>query len=209
MTTPFSLPRDIFREWSKAVSTDAELRTHLEGAIRQVLTEYDTAIYENRFIVGGVVEYIVLAAINGSGVAKGTHVGAKQKGVDVRIDFFRGEPCSADVSIKYSSSGNIRMINTLGASVDAQWSEATLFVLPEMGIVYADAAQIPKSAIVRMKDAISVSRRAVLKHAKKNDTFVLPMNIPAKHDTTSFGSSKTASEDIARVIIQQFIRLKL
>lgn len=205
----FALQRDIFRAWSKAVSTDAELKKHLEDATRQVLTAYDTAIYENRFIVGGVVEYIVLAAINGSGVATGKHVGAKQKGVDVRIDTFCGKSCVADISIKYSSSGNIRMINTLGTSMDAHWNEATLFVLPEVGIVYADAAQIPKSAIVRMKDAISVSRKAILKHAQKYSEFVLPIRIPEKSEITSPNNVRTASEDIARVIIKQFARLKL
>lgn len=205
----FSVQRDIFRAWSAAVSADLELKTHLEGAVRRVLTEYDTAIRENRFIVGGVIEYIVLAAINGSGVAKGKHVGDKAKGVDVRIYIFQGKPCEADISVKYSSSGNIRMVNTLGASVDARWNEATLFVLPKIGIVYADAAQIPISAVIRMEDAISVSRRAILKHAQKSKEFMLPVSIPEKSEVVLQDSAKTASEDIARAIIQQFARLKL
>ena len=206
---PFSLQRDIFRAWSGVVSADAELKAHLENAVRLVLTEYDTAIFENRFIVGGVIEYIVLAAINGSGVASGKHVGGIKKGVDVCIDTFRGKPCVAEISIKYSSSGNIRMINTQGVSADARWNEATLFVLPEVGIVYADAAQISKSAIVRMRDAISVSRKAILKHAQRQSEFVLSVSIPEKSEVTSQSHAKTASEDIARAIIQQFARLKL
>ncbi|OHA45573.1 MAG: hypothetical protein A3H13_02400 [Candidatus Taylorbacteria bacterium RIFCSPLOWO2_12_FULL_48_11] len=205
----FQIQRDIFRAWSSAVSADAELKTHLENAIRRVLTEYDTAVFENRFIVGGVIEYIVLAAINGSDVVKGKHVGGTKKGVDVCIDTFRGKPCAAEISIKYSSSGDIRMINTLGVSTDAHWNEATLFVLPEIGIVYADAAQIPKSAIVRMKDAISVSRKAILKHAQKNKEFVLQVTIPAKTEIAKQKNPKTAIEDIARAIIRQFARLKL
>lgn len=205
----FQIQRDIFRAWSAVVSADLELKIHLENAIRTVLTEYDTAVFENRFIVGGVIEYIVLAAINGSSIAKGKHIGGTKKGVDVCIDTFQGKPCAAEISIKYSSSGDIRMINTLGVSTDARWNEATLFVLPEIGIVYADAAQIPKSAIVRMKDAISVERKAILKHAVQNKEFALRVIIPAKTDIKKQKNPKTASEDIARAIIKQFVRLKL
>lgn len=209
MPAKYDLQRNIFQKWNQVVSGDAELKTHLESAIRKVLTEYDTAIRENRFIVGGVIEYLVLAAINGSGVGTGKHVGTTEKGADILIELHENKPCSAKFSIKYSSSGAVRILNVLGESVKAEWSEPTIFVLPEVGIVYADPAHIPAEAIHRKADVIDVERKSILLHAQKHPELTLVLVIPKKKDLTAQQTTKTASEDVARTIIKQYSRLVL
>jgi len=201
--------RKIFLEWRGAVLKDLELKEHFEAAIKKALTEYDTSIYENRFVVGGIIEYLVLAAINGSGIARGRHMGGASMRADICIESYHGRPCSENFSIKYSSSGAVRMVNVLGKSRAAAWNEPTLFVLPESGVIYADEAYISKKAIRRTADAIEIARKAILLHARKNPSMVLQVKIPLKRELKVEQTGKTASEDLARAMIRGFPRLVL
>ncbi|CUS85317.1 hypothetical protein [Candidatus Kryptobacter tengchongensis] len=64
----FKKSRDLFRELKLKIESERyeEIKSEFVNAIVMLLKEYDTAIYENRFVVGGAVEHIFCRFIKGS-----------------------------------------------------------------------------------------------------------------------------------------------
>jgi len=55
----------VFRE---GLAQQPVIRQQMESAISDVFWNYDTSIWENRFIVGGVIEYVLGAAMRACSV---------------------------------------------------------------------------------------------------------------------------------------------
>jgi len=55
----FERERSEFLRFSKRLAEKPEVLEQMERAIEEVYWTYDTAIRENRFVVGGVTEFIV------------------------------------------------------------------------------------------------------------------------------------------------------
>lgn len=122
--------RDIFQTFKASFERDALLQDEFLDAITRLLTEYNTTIYENRFVVGGAVEYILVAAFNGSGALGAKHIGKYND----RLDIEAGKRSGGDracYSVKgvFTAPGDVRLINVLGDGGNVQWIEPTIFVL--------------------------------------------------------------------------------
>ncbi|OGG78443.1 hypothetical protein A3A36_01960 [Candidatus Kaiserbacteria bacterium RIFCSPLOWO2_01_FULL_52_12b] len=82
MDNPFSAARHVFVLFRDLLITDNELRGELENAIDMLRSSYNAAIYENRFIIGGALEHLVVAAMNGGGFP------ARHIGVEIQESMF-------------------------------------------------------------------------------------------------------------------------
>ena len=94
----------------------------IEESIAVLLSRFPTKLYENRFIVGHIVECII-ADNSGCTVTKNTK----------RTDITDGQN---NYSVKYSSSGNIKLYNTLGECKDVDICP-TFLIFPDR-ITYID-----------------------------------------------------------------------
>ena len=166
-------------------------------------SSYNTAIRENRFIVGGAVEHIIVGALNGVRLPA-VHVGVGDTRIDLRV---QGPKAPAGFSTKASfSSFNVRLVNTLGESV-AVWNEPTLFLFKKVGIVYSDPELLP-NATKSSKDALLLDGKAMKGFIAAHPEYVISMDFEHPHGS-KIASSKTASEDVARAIVKNFPRLLL
>jgi NAD+--asparagine ADP-ribosyltransferase len=70
----YTSAQNLFKYYAKKFKEDILLQEEFLDAINKILNLYDTRIYENRFIVGGVIEFIVLASFRALGF-DATHIG--------------------------------------------------------------------------------------------------------------------------------------
>lgn len=80
----YKLQRDAFRRLKAKLQADASLRTELETALEILLSEYDTTVHENRFVVGGACERILGAAIRAAGI-NAENVGTRNPRIDLAL----------------------------------------------------------------------------------------------------------------------------
>lgn len=185
----------------------------LVESVAHVFWTYDTALRENRFVVGGVIEIILGAALRAAGVMV-HHKG----GLDSDIDLLFDDDPSAGYSVKTMLKGGegTRLVNVMGdarPSVD-RWQAATLFVLSGgTGIVYADPWlpwwQAHLRECIRVKtDALQVSRACVRRFAAEHPEWVLPCQFPSGRERGSRPyPARTASADIAATVLMHRPRL--
>ncbi|MCX7911242.1 MAG: hypothetical protein N2505_06680, partial [Endomicrobia bacterium] len=176
----FEDARIIFKKFRKKFLKDLILQQEFLDAIRKVLSLYDTKIYENRFIVGGVVEFIVLAAFKGLGF-RGRHIGKESERFDIEII---NDNKIVMYSVKSSfTMSDIRLINVLGKSESTRWEEPTIFILPHLGIGYADKNMVDKNFLSRQQDVIIIKRKLLEKFILSNKEFLIPLKeIPYKSE---------------------------
>ena len=65
-TTNFNIERNCFRHLQENLSGEA--KSEYETGVKHLVERYNTAIYENRFTVGGVVEVFTLALMRSTGI---------------------------------------------------------------------------------------------------------------------------------------------
>ena len=65
-TTNFDIERNCFKHLQENLSNKA--KAEYETGIKHLIERYNTAIYENRFTVGGVVEVFTLALMRSTGI---------------------------------------------------------------------------------------------------------------------------------------------
>lgn len=166
-----------------------------EDAVRKLLEEYNTTVYENRFIVGGAVEHFTVMLLRSAGI-KVTPCGDLTKGGDIML------PEDRLLSIKgcFTSSGSIRLINTMGNTV-ANWDTATLFIISGMGIIYGDPEMVSEGDLLQNKDALVLKRKAVNRFASDPNN-LLQVTIANKKDGKLAHLTRKASNDIARRILK-------
>ncbi|CAN5855396.1 hypothetical protein BH11PLA1_BH11PLA1_12750 [soil metagenome] len=194
MTVRYEPARLAFCELASALKRESELHTDVFRCLELLLTRYNTQIYENRFIVGGVAERIIGAAF----VALGKTT--KSLGVHVtRSDISVGD---VKLSVKGSFRPNprdIRLVNVMGDSILATWDEPTIFVISGLGIGYADPALLPNSTR-RASDAITLPMRPLKDLWETNPALLYPMNLP-------YSLNDKASSDIAsRIVADEILR---
>jgi len=180
---PFDRERAAFAAFRLAIDGREAVRQQMERAIAEVYWTYDTTLRENRFTVGGVVEFVVGAALRACGV------GVRHKGtVDGDIDLLFDEG-DVGYSIKAIFKGTgTRLVNTMGTAPTAErWQAATLFLLSGTGIVYADPA-LPwwvanRDRCIRPSgDAITVSKRCIVAFATEHQEWLAPCRLPEERD---------------------------
>ena len=164
-------------------------------AIGIVLNQYNTSIYENRFVAGGAVEVFTYALMRSAGLACSMYAD-QERGGDIML------PHHKHLSVKGSFTGgtaNIKLLNQLGSG-DRPWKVATLFVLSEIGIVYGDPDLVSREHVRQVSDGVEL-KKAGLEDLMKNPKNVIDMEIPKKPSREMAGKSLKASESIAWKIL--------
>ncbi|MCX7993390.1 MAG: hypothetical protein N2651_06945, partial [Fimbriimonadales bacterium] len=173
MPEPFAVERAAFTQFKQECEKDTVLKNDIETALTELLGRFSTAIYENRFVVGGALEVIMVAALRAAGV-EAVDIGAREERLDIRIP-------DGGFSVKghFRGSGDIRLINVLGDSSQAKWEEATLFVLHGVGIGYADPNLLASRNVVRrVGDAIVAHYTTLKAFFAQNSHWLIECAVP-------------------------------
>lgn len=197
----FAKERSAFQILKRSVETNELLKADLEVALKHLLQRFATSIRENRFVVGGVLEVILTAALRAVSI-DAQDVGIQEKRLDIRIP-------EGGFSVKghFTLQGDIRLINTLGESTETMWDTATLFVLHRIGIAYADPDLVSGvNAIKRVKDAIVLRYKALREFIQSHPEYLIKIDVPSALDNPS--DSELVSRRIAREILQHTPLLK-
>ena len=190
----FAAERGAFAQLKQKIDHDDKLRQEVEYTLAQLLGRFATSVRENRFVVGGALEVILTAALRAAGVAA-EDVGISEERIDIRIP-------NGGFSVKghFSGTGNIRLINVLGDSTQAEWSEGTLFVLHGMGIGYSDAELLGAGATKREKDAIVLRYNQLKQFLETNPAYFIALQVPQA--TKEEKQSELVSRAVAREILR-------
>lgn len=190
----FAAERGAFAQLKQKIDHDDKLRQEVEYTLAQLLGRFATSVRENRFVVGGALEVILTAALRAAGVAA-EDVGISEERIDIRIP-------NGGFSVKghFSGTGNIRLINVLGDSTQAEWSEGTLFVLHGMGIGYSDPELLGAGATKREKDAIVLRYNQLRQFLETNPAYFISLQVPQA--TKEEKQSELVSRAVAREILR-------
>jgi hypothetical protein len=193
--------RAVFGQFKDKMDQDVPLREQVQSAIRILLSEYNTTIHENRFVVGGVLERIIGAAMRAAGISAATNVGKYNPRIDIGI----GNGQGFSVKGGFTRGGNVRLINVLGAGEGGGWREASIFVLAKIGIAYADPELLP-DATYSSGDAVLLRRTKLTDFLNNHPEYLIQCEVPTK--ATDITNSKMASETVASELLDRFDRLR-
>jgi hypothetical protein len=193
-TTNFDIERNCFKHLQENLSNEA--KAEYETGIKHLIERYNTAIYENRFTVGGVVEVFTLALMRSTGIEI-EGCGSEAQGGDLIL------PSGRMFSLKssFTRGGSVILVNTRGDS-GTDWETATLFVLSNVGIVYGDPAMAQEDDLNRVADNLQIKRTALNRFAQ-DPSKLIPMEIPLKPPTEMADSSMKASDAVARQLMRE------
>lgn len=187
--------REIYRQMHDGLENIPDVLDELLRALGLLISEYDTSIRENRFIAGGATERILATAMRCVGIANARARGLDLSDEDIVID-------GHQISVKASFTGGrqaIRLVNTLGNS-SATWRTATIFVLANRGIGYADPDLLPDVARAS-SDAVILPRPPLDELHNTQPQWLLRCAVPAKAQDVS--QRRAASESVATEILQR------
>ncbi len=193
-TTNFNIERNCFKHLKENLSSKA--KTEYETGVKHLVERYNTAIYENRFTVGGVVEVFTLALMRSTGIEI-EGCGSEAQGGDLIL------PNGRMFSLKssFTRGGSVILVNTRGDS-GTDWETATLFVLSNVGIVYGDPAMAQADDLHRAADNLQIKRTALNRFAQDASNLI-SMEIPLKPPTEMADSSMKASDAVARQLMSE------
>lgn len=193
-TTNFDIERNCFKHLQENLSNEA--KEEYETGIKHLVERYNTAIYENRFTVGGVVEVFTLALMRSTGIEI-EGCGSEAQGGDLIL------PNGRMFSLKssFTRGGSVILVNTRGDS-GTDWETATLFVLSNVGIVYGDPAMAQEDDLNRVADNLQIKRTALNRFAQ-DPSRLIPMEIPLKPPTEMADASMKTSDAVARQLMNE------
>lgn len=192
--------RAFFRAYHAKLRTDDELVAQIEQAFREMHKRYDTKIWENRFVAGGLTEQIIGSSARALGV-RVANAGKQNQGYDLELHTGEG------ISIKgvfASTNGQIRLINNLGTGGRA-WTDATLFPMAGVGIGYADPDLCPDFTF-QSGDALVCNGRRLKEFWNEQSKWLVDfVDVPPK---STGEHTAVASDVIAFEMFQRFPRLR-
>ncbi len=191
----YAAHQDIYRRFRKGLENDPDVLDELLRALGLLISEYDTSIRENRFIAGGATERILATTMRCVGITNARARGLDLSDEDIVVD-------GHQISVKASFTGGrqaIRLINTLGDS-SANWRTATIFVLSNRGIGYADPELLPDVATAS-RDAVILPRQPLDALHDTQPQWLLRCAVPAKAQDVS--QRRAASEAVATEILRR------
>ena len=194
-STIYTPHREIYRQLRDGLTDSPNVLDELLRALGLLISEYDTSIRENRFIAGGATERILAVTMRCVGIADVRARGLDLNDEDIVVD-------GHQISVKASFTGGrqaIRLINTLGDSA-AVWRTATIFVLANRGIGYADPDLLPNVAR-SSRDAVILPRPPLDALHDAQPEWMLKCDVPAKSQDAS--QRRAASEAVATEILQR------
>ena len=159
-------------------------------ALKKLIFEYNTANWENRFVVGGALEILFCSLLKSIGY---DCKWLNEARYDLLINGIK-----FSIKSNFTGKGDIRLINILGNKM-VQWSEPTLFFISNIGICYADPHM--KLETRHTRDARLIKVNQIQKLTEIHPTYVIPLEIPEKPKITS--KIKTASYDVAKSILDE------
>ena len=193
--TEYTIHREIYRQLRDGLTNSPDVLDELLRALGLLISEYDTSIRENRFIAGGATERILATTMRCVGIVNARARGLDLSDEDIVVD-------GHQISVKASFTGGrqaIRLINTLGDS-SATWRTATIFVLANRGIGYADPDLLPNVAR-SSRDAVILPRPPLDDLHDAQPQWLLQCDVPAKSQDAS--QRRAASEAVATEILQR------
>ncbi len=194
MSKKFGEHRRWFSDFKRKLKENEDIRSEFIKAIGELIREYDTALYENRFVVGGAIEHIFVALVRSLGFYA-QHLGTTKKRGDLKI-----EDLVFSLKTSFTGRGEIRLINKLGQDVDISWDEPTIFIISGLGIIYADP-ELLRGEIIDKGDALTLNVEKIQNLAFNYPRFFVEIQIPRK--PTEIESLHTASFDVAVVILKK------
>lgn len=199
----FEDERQLFSAYKSGVESNALVLGEFIAACNAVNLRFDTAIYENRFIVGGVVEQLVGASMRAVG-CEIDNVAKASRGVDLSSSTLN---VGFSVKAQFKKGPEIRLVNTMGGSgANAVWSHATIFVIVGVGIGYADPDLITEGLVPR-SDVLTLKTHALGELWANQPQYLIPCDIPTK--PIAGGHSRVASDVVAQDIMLDFKTLLL
>lgn len=194
--TDYTPHQDIYRRLKTGLENAPDILDELLRSLGLLISEYDTSIRENRFIAGGATERILATTMRCVGIANARARGLALTDEDIVVD-------GHQISVKASFTGGrqaIRLINTLGDAGGTVWQTATIFVLANRGIGYADPGLLPGEAR-SSGDAIILPRKPIDDLHDSHPEWLLQCAVPAKAQDVS--QRRAASEAVATEILQR------
>lgn len=191
----YAAHQDIYRRLREGLENNPDVLDELLRALGLLISEYDTSIRENRFIAGGATERILATTMRCVGITNARARGLDLSDEDIVVD-------GHQISVKASFTGGrqaIRLINTLGDS-SANWRTATIFVLSNRGIGYADPELLPDVATAS-RDAVILPRQPLDALHDTQPQWLLRCAVPAKAQDVS--QRRAASEAVATEILRR------
>jgi hypothetical protein len=177
----FDFEREFFAAFRSGLNERPDVLGELIGALDAALRRYNTTVWENRFIVGGVTEQIVGSAARAVGISV-VNAGKRNQGYDLELPT---QP-AVGISIKgvfASVNGFHNLINTRGAAdkdeLIARWKTATVFIMSGVGIGYIDP-EFGSGFLKCTNDALQISGRELREFWTPNSTWILEAAIPEK-----------------------------
>ena len=168
-----------------------EAKTEYERGVSSLVQRYNTAIYENRFLAGGVVEVFTLALMRSTGIEI-------EPCGDVGVGGDLSLPTGEMFSVKgcFTKRRSVILVNTRDDSY-TPWTTPTLFVLSNIGIVYGDPNMVNEAIdLKRSNDNLSIKHTAVNRLAG-NSLNLIPMSISFKPPASEAANSQKASDAVA------------
>jgi hypothetical protein len=188
----FNKSRLLFKEIKRRIENKKYKPNVLEfeKAVQKLVEEYNTANWENRFVVGGALEILFCALLKSLGFQCKW---LKEARYDVKVNKMK-----FSLKSNFVGSGDIRLINILGDE-KATWEEPTLFFISSLGICYADPQMNLRTKHTR--DALVINTREIKNLVKNHNEWLISISIPRK--SRSPKEAKTASYDVARSILEE------
>lgn len=199
----FGVERQIFSDFKSGLEKKPVVLDEFLAACRAVNVRFDTAIYENRFIVGGVVEQLLGASMRAVGCDI-DNVAKTSRGVDL---FLPTLDVGFSVKAQFKRGPDIRLVNTMGGSgASAVWTHATIFVIVGVGIGYADP-DLVTSGLVPKSDVLLLKTSALAELWATQTGFLIQCDVPAKPMNSSH--TRVASDVVAQDIMIEFKNLQV
>lgn len=195
MPSTYRHHRHIYRRFRHGLEISPDILDEIIRALGILITEYGTSVRENRFIVGGGTERILATAMRCVGIEDARARGLGEDEEDIVVGQYQ-------LSVKASFTGSrqqIRLINTLGDSV-RRWDTATIFVLANVGIGYADP-DLLSDADRSTSDAVVLPRGPLDNLHTEQPQWLLQCDIPA--NPTDASQLRAASEAVTMEILQR------
>ena len=161
-----------------------------EKAIEKLIIEYNTANWENRFVVGGALEVLFCAFLNSIGFKTKW---LKEARYDIEINGIK-----YSMKSNFTGRGDIRLINILGDE-KVKWEEPTLFFISGVGICYADP--LMNLSTKHTSDALIIRTKDIKSMIKKDEKWLICIKIPKKRKNSD--EIRIASYDVAKSILEE------
>ena len=184
--------------FARIAALPEEVFSEFESALKSLVYQYSTTNYENRFVTGASVELLVkclleLAFMHVESVGGGT------PGIDLASKDLR-----VSVKAQFGKLSDVRLRNLMGSakvvpsSTEGEWTEATIMVLPGIGLVYGDPeSPVLAGGLYWTKDALLLRKEAILEHTKLRPESIRVLHVP-KNDKTV---RKVASTSVVATLL--------